>query len=71
MHAAIRAAGGEIHDKVKKGTTYLVAGEKVGQAKTQAAKKVGAQVIDEATLRAAIRGEQALPPQILPGIEPA
>ncbi len=50
VHAAIRAAGGEIHDKVKKGTTYLVAGEKVGKAKLDSAKKFGTEVISEADL---------------------
>ena len=57
VHAAIRAAGGQVLDKVKKGTTYLVVGEKVGKAKTDSAKKFGAQVIDEATLERLIRGE--------------
>lgn len=52
VHAAISAAGGEIHDRVKKGTTYLVAGEKVGASKLTAAKKHGAQVIDEPALQA-------------------
>jgi DNA ligase (NAD+) len=50
VHAAIRAAGGTVHDGVKKGTTYLVAGEKVGKSKFDAAKKYGAKVIDEKTL---------------------
>jgi len=50
VHAAIRAAGGEVDDTVKKGTTYLVAGEKVGKSKLDAAKKHGAKVIDEQTL---------------------
>jgi len=57
VHDAIRAAGGEVHDKVKKGTTYLVIGEKVGKAKTDSAKKFGARVIDEASLEQLIRGE--------------
>jgi len=56
VHADIRAAGGEVHDKVKKGTTYLVAGEKVGKAKLDSAKKFGAQVIDEAALAELLRG---------------
>jgi DNA ligase (NAD+) len=47
VHELIRQAGGTVHDKVKQGTTYLLAGEKVGKAKTDAAKKVGAQVITE------------------------
>jgi DNA ligase (NAD+) len=50
VHETIRAAGGEIHDRVKKGTTYLVAGEKVGDAKRKAAQKHGTQVIDEPEL---------------------
>ncbi len=57
VHASIRDAGGEVHDKVKKGTTYLVTGEKVGKAKIESAKKVGAKVIDEATLETMIAGE--------------
>ena len=57
VHQDIRNAGGEVHDKVKKGTTYLVAGEKVGKAKLDGAKKFGAQVVDEAGLGALIRGE--------------
>jgi DNA ligase (NAD+) len=57
VHAAIRAAGGEVQDKVKKGTSYLVIGEKVGKAKTDSAKKFGARVIDEATLERMIQGE--------------
>ncbi|HEX2676962.1 MAG TPA: NAD-dependent DNA ligase LigA [Polyangiales bacterium] len=52
VHDAIRAAGGEIHDRVKKGTTYLVAGDKVGETKLKAAKKAGTQVLSEAELQA-------------------
>jgi DNA ligase (NAD+) len=59
VHQDIRDAGGEVHDKVKKGTSYLVAGEKVGKAKLDGARKFGAQVIDEAGLAALIRGEPA------------
>lgn len=50
IHREIEAAGGEIHTQVKKGTTYLVAGEKVGNSKLASAKKHGTQVIDEAEL---------------------
>ncbi|MFO7178518.1 MAG: NAD-dependent DNA ligase LigA [Pseudomonadota bacterium] len=57
VHASIRAAGGEVHDKVKSGTTFLVAGEKVGSTKLAAAKKAGTRVIDEATLERLIQGE--------------
>jgi DNA ligase (NAD+) len=67
VHDAIRAAGGEVHDKVKKGTSYLVVGEKVGKAKTDSAKKFGARVIDEAQLERLIAGE-ALPSE--PGAGP-
>lgn len=55
VHADIEAAGGVVHDKIKKGTTYLVAGEKVGQSKLVAAKKQGTQVISEADLLQLIR----------------
>lgn len=61
VHQDIRNAGGEVHDKVKKGTTYLVAGEKVGKAKLDGARKFGAQVVDEAGLGALIRGETPAP----------
>ena len=61
VHQDIRDAGGEVHDKVKKGTTYLVAGEKVGKAKLDGARKFGAQVIDEAGLSALLRGEKPAP----------
>ncbi len=50
IHASIINAGGIVHDKVKKGTHFLVAGEKVGQSKLDAAKKHGVSVIDETQL---------------------
>ena len=50
IHAAIRAAGGEVHERVGKGTTYLVAGDKVGQTKLTAAEKRGTKVIHEEDL---------------------
>jgi DNA ligase (NAD+) len=59
VHADIRAAGGTVHDKVKSGTSFLVAGDKVGQAKLTAAKKSGARVIDEAALGRLLRGEDS------------
>jgi DNA ligase (NAD+) len=46
----VEAAGGKWSTAVSKGTTYLVAGDKVGKAKTDAAEKVGTKVIDEDTL---------------------
>ena len=52
VHAAIRAAGGEVHDQVKQGTSYLVAGEKVGKTKLETARQRGTQVISEADLEA-------------------
>jgi DNA ligase (NAD+) len=55
VHAEIRAAGGEIHDGVKKNTTYLVAGEKTGKAKLDQAKKYGTKVIDENGLNDLLR----------------
>jgi DNA ligase (NAD+) len=61
VHQEIRDAGGEVHDKVKKGTTYLLAGEKVGKAKLDGARKFGAVVIDEAGLAALLRGEEPAP----------
>jgi DNA ligase (NAD+) len=57
VHADIRAAGGEIHDKVKQGTTYLVAGEKVGKSKLDSAKKHGTRVISEGELSRLLAGE--------------
>lgn len=56
VHAKIEAAGGEVHDRVKAGTTYLVAGEKVGASKLNSAKKHGAEVIDEERLSALLSG---------------
>ncbi len=47
VHAALRAAGGVVHDGVRKGTTYLVAGEKTGKSKLDQAKKYGTKVISE------------------------
>lgn len=54
VHAAIRAAGGEVHDSVKKTTTYLVAGDKTGKSKLDQAKKYGTKVVTEADLYALI-----------------
>ncbi|MFK8002871.1 MAG: NAD-dependent DNA ligase LigA [Polyangiales bacterium] len=52
IHAEIKAAGGEVHTSVKKGTTYLLAGDKVGKTKIEAAEKKGAEVIDDAAYQA-------------------
>lgn len=59
VHADIRAAGGEVHDSVKKGTTHLVRGEKTGKAKLDAAKKHGTRVLGEEELYALIAGAGA------------
>jgi DNA ligase (NAD+) len=60
VHAAIRAAGGEVHEQVKQGTRYLVLGDKVGKSKLDAARRRGTQVIDEARLAELLRGQPAL-----------
>jgi len=52
LQALIRDHGGEVHASVKKGTQFLIAGDNVGKAKTAAAQKKGAEVIDEARLEA-------------------
>jgi DNA ligase (NAD+) len=52
VHASIRAAGGEVHDSVKKTTTYLVAGDKTGKSKLDQARKYGTKVVTEAHLYA-------------------
>jgi DNA ligase (NAD+) len=54
VHAEIRAAGGEVHDTVKTTTTHLVAGDKIGKAKLDRAKKLGTKVISESELYALI-----------------
>ncbi len=46
----VRAHGGTFQTAVGKGTTYLVAGGKVGDSKLKNAQKFGTKVIDEATL---------------------
>jgi DNA ligase (NAD+) len=52
VHADIRASGGEVHDSVKKTTTYLVAGDKTGKSKLDQAKKFGTKVLTEKELYA-------------------
>jgi DNA ligase (NAD+) len=56
VHDRIRAAGGTVHTSVKKGTNYLVAGDKVGAAKIAKARSLGVAVIDEAGLDALLGG---------------
>ena len=50
VHKAIQAAGGQVHTSVKKGTSMLVIGERVGDRKIEAARKRGAAVITEQEL---------------------
>ncbi len=56
IHDKIRAAGGVVHKSVKKGTTYLVAGAKVGASKLKSADRHGTEVIDEEKLATLIAG---------------
>jgi DNA ligase (NAD+) len=56
VHADIRAAGGEVHDGVKKNTTYLVAGDKTGKSKLDQAKKYGTKILSETELSDRIAG---------------
>ena len=46
----IRALGGVFQSSVGKGTTYLIAGGKVGESKLKKAEKFGTEVIDEKEL---------------------
>lgn len=62
VHNLLRAAGATIHDSVKKGTTYLVAGEKTGKTKLDQAKKYGAKVITEEEMDRVAAGEELLAP---------
>ena len=55
----IRAAGGEIHTAVKRGTGFLVAGADVGKTKLDKARALGTAVIDEAALARLIAGGDA------------
>jgi DNA ligase (NAD+) len=57
VHDDIRAAGGEVHDGVRKNTTHLVAGDKTGKSKLDQAKRYGTKVIREADLYGMIRLE--------------
>lgn len=58
VHTLLRAAGGTIHDSVKKNTTYLVAGDKTGKTKLDQAKKFGAVVITEEQMNALLEGAE-------------
>lgn len=50
VHELLRAAGAAIHESVKKGTTDLVAGDRVGQTKIDKARKLGVRILREADL---------------------
>ena len=50
VHELLRAAGATIHESVKKGTTDLVTGEKVGRTKIEKARQLGVRILDEADL---------------------
>lgn len=52
----IEAAGGIVQSSVTKKTRYLVAGENTGATKTEKAKKLGTEVIDEARLKELLNG---------------
>ena len=57
VHNLLRAAGATIHDSVKKDTSYLVAGDKVGKSKLDQAKKYGAKVLSEEDMDKLLAGE--------------
>jgi DNA ligase (NAD+) len=46
----IRAAGGEVHERIKQNTNFLIAGDKVGKSKLEAAQKLGVKVLSEGEL---------------------
>jgi DNA ligase (NAD+) len=52
----IRAAGGDVHAAVRKGTTFLVAGADVGRTKLEKARRSGVRIIDEAELEKMLGG---------------
>ncbi len=72
VQAEIHAAGGEVHDKMKKGTSFLVAGLKVGTSKLKAAEKYGAKVISESELTSLMEAPQPIDqtPQLTEPAEP-
>jgi DNA ligase (NAD+) len=71
VHALIEQAGGTVHSSVKKGTAYLVVGEKVGQSKLTQAAKFQTRVISENELstlltRSALGGSNLVAGDALP-----
>ncbi len=57
VHERIVQAGGMIHDRVRRDTTYLVCGEGVGARKRESALSLGTKLLDEAGLRQLLAGE--------------
>ena len=55
--ALIAAAGGIVQSAVTKKTRYLIAGANVGATKTEKARALGTEVIDEARLKELLAGE--------------
>ncbi|HJK91039.1 MAG TPA: NAD-dependent DNA ligase LigA [Polyangiaceae bacterium LLY-WYZ-15_(1-7)] len=66
----IEEHGGEVHKSVKKGTTYLLAGDKVGKTKMDAAEKKGAKILDWEGFLALLEGAAAAPEGEASGEEP-
>src|SRR5690606_38659413 len=58
VHALLRAAGAVVHDSVKKGTTYLVAGEKTGKTMSVLLRLNGAGACPEAVVDRPLAGEE-------------
>lgn len=68
--ARIKAAGGTVQEAVSKKTRYLVAGARTGAAKTNRARELGTEVIDEAGLLALLEGPAAPKPAPPPAPAP-
>ena len=60
VHERIVQAGGLIHDRVRRDTTYLVCGEGVGARKRESALSLGTKLLDEAGLRQLLAGDTVL-----------
>ncbi len=58
IHEMLRLRGAEIHETVRKGTTDLVAGEKVGKTKIDKARKLGVRVLNETDLWSLIPADE-------------
>jgi DNA ligase (NAD+) len=62
VHESITEAGGAVFSAVKKGTMFLVAGDKVGKSKLTQAEKFGTRVISEADLSELLQGKALAEP---------